>query len=101
MAQRDGFAGRLGAAADDQRQGAEAGVGEGLAGGAGDEGAFRGGEVDGFAVGALGCEAGDAGAGEPDGVAGDGGEVEVFGYGVEETEGGDVDAGVEGAVGGD
>ena len=73
VAQRDGFTRRLGAAADDQWQGAEAGVGEGLAGGAGDEGAFRGGEVDGFAVGALGCEAGDAGAGEPDGVAGDGG----------------------------
>ena len=51
--------------------------------------------MDGFAVGALGGEAGDAGVCEPDGVFGDGFEVEVFGFGVEEGDCGDVDAGVE------
>ena len=99
MAERNGLACGLRAAAHDQRHGAEAGAREGAARGAGDEDAFAGAEVDGFAVGALGREAGDAGAGEPDGVADDGGQVEVFGGGVEETEGWDVDAWVQGPVG--
>ena len=68
-----------------------------LAGCGGDEAALLAREVDGFAVGALGGDGGETGAGEADGVLGGGGGVDVFGGGVEEGDHRDVDAGFEGA----
>ena len=61
--------------------------------------AFGVGEVNGFTVRTLGCEACDAGFSEADGMAGDCCCVEVFGDGVEETDSWNVDSRGQWAVG--
>ena len=105
----DGFPDRLGTAAHNDGEAGEAGSGERSAGDRGYGLAFRVSEVDGFAIGALCCEACDAGFGKADGMSGDCCCIEVFGDGVEETDSWDVDSwnqwtvdvvfGVEGCAG--
>ncbi len=97
-AELDGFACALSAAPRDDGHVGEARGVEGLAGGGGDELALGVGEVDGFAVGALGGEAGDAGAGEAHRVVRDGLGVDVLRARLKEAHGRDVDAGDERAV---
>ena len=94
LAETDCLAGGRRAAAHDHGDGGEARGVEGAARVLGYELALFAVQVDGFAVAALGDDAGYAGLGEVDSVGFDGGEVEVF-IGLVEGDGGDVDAGDE------
>jgi len=94
-AQLDGLARRLGARADDDGHGREAGRVQGAAGRGGDALALVAVQVDGLAGAALDDEACDPGAREEGGVLLDGGEVDLLVGAGEEGGGRDVDAGFQ------
>ena len=68
MAELYALPSRLGAAANDDGKAREAGIVKGSASGESHQGALRRSEVDGFAIGALGGDSGEPGAGQTHGV---------------------------------